>query len=569
MISHPNVMVEQSLCRSCGIINPVGCKLAERMHVLQALSEMTMTTFDLVKDQMEGYPGDLCRRCLSAVNTYIVFKKAFSEGQLKLKAQLKPEEAAAEAAGVATAPGILPLPESITAEVGENGDSGSGSNGNAMGEEESILPDLDLDMDFGENPVNVPQPVHIKEEKVRLISPSAFGKIISVKSEMSTPMDSENIAEGGLQEKVGSKSELDAIKGEKDTDEPSKSESNPDAEKSDASAEKESEDVEMGDKSDEKSAEENEATHKESGKESGKESSKESNKEVEENIDSTDEENLAKNKDNGSEIAAEEAEESPQDDAKESEAKKDAKIVQDDIVAKDSIEDTNPPTDDKKSDELEKEKERSDDPMEESITAETLDESTSVSASENATSETKKGPNGDDPLNCNNNDTNDLMDEPFFSNEDDNSQNTNVNGFDSATENIPDSNEDSLLMPQSIAEKEESSNLADDEESSNLLNDEDSANNIATEDLIENSNDSDVLVADSNVTSEDPFESFVESNENMANINDMGNSQNANDAFESIEENDETNNIIEENETIGLDEEEAGEDQGNSDTANS
>ena len=61
--------------------------------------------------------------------------------------------------------------------------------------EESILPDLDCEVDFGENPANIPQPVDIKKEKVRLITPSALGQI-SIKTEMGKSMDSENIVQG-------------------------------------------------------------------------------------------------------------------------------------------------------------------------------------------------------------------------------------------------------------------------------------------------------------------------------------------------------------------------------------
>ena len=80
-------LLEQKLCRSCGFINPVGCKLAERTDILQSLSELTNTPINLINDQMEGYPAEICRRCLSTVNNFTVFKKTFDEGQVKLKTQ--------------------------------------------------------------------------------------------------------------------------------------------------------------------------------------------------------------------------------------------------------------------------------------------------------------------------------------------------------------------------------------------------------------------------------------------------------------------------------------------------
>ena len=184
--------VEQKLCRSCGLVGPVGCKLAERPEVLQNLSELTLTPIDLVKDQVEGYPAEICRRCLSSITNCTVFKKTFCDGQEKLKARVVPP-----------AP-MLPLPPDLAASASDITESepsiDNSSPSVSMGQEESILPDLDLDMDFGENPANVPQPVNIKEEKVRVITPSM--EKIRIKSEVSKPMCSENIVEGGSEEKL-------------------------------------------------------------------------------------------------------------------------------------------------------------------------------------------------------------------------------------------------------------------------------------------------------------------------------------------------------------------------------
>ena len=67
--------------------------------------------------------------------------------------------------------------------------------------EESILPDLDCEVDYGENPANIPQPMNIKVEKVRVITPSQ--EKIRIKSEISLSMDSDNIVADPNQEKVG------------------------------------------------------------------------------------------------------------------------------------------------------------------------------------------------------------------------------------------------------------------------------------------------------------------------------------------------------------------------------
>ena len=179
--------VEQRLCRSCGLVGPVGCKLDERPEVLQNLSELTLTPIDLVKDQVEGYPAVICRRCLSSITNCTVFKKTFCDGQEKLKARVRP-------------PPMLPLPPELAASGSDITAAVDNSPSVSMGQEESILPDLDLDMDFGENPANVPQPVNIKEEKIRVITPSM--EKIRIKSEVSKPMCSENIVEGGSEEKL-------------------------------------------------------------------------------------------------------------------------------------------------------------------------------------------------------------------------------------------------------------------------------------------------------------------------------------------------------------------------------
>ena len=68
-VQMPN-RIEQRLCRSCGLISPVGCKLADRPEILQTLIELTMTSIDLMKDQMEGFPGEVCKRCMISINNF-------------------------------------------------------------------------------------------------------------------------------------------------------------------------------------------------------------------------------------------------------------------------------------------------------------------------------------------------------------------------------------------------------------------------------------------------------------------------------------------------------------------
>ena len=183
--------IEQKLCRSCGMVGPVGCKLAERPEILQSLSELTLTSIDLVKDQLEGYPAEICRRCLTSISNYTVFKKTFCDGQEKLKARVQPT--------------LLPLPADLAAAVNTADPSSPSA---STGQEESILPDLDLDMDFGENPANIPQPVSIKEERIRVITPSM--EKIRIKTEVSKPMNSDNIVEDGTEEKLVTKTEANS-----------------------------------------------------------------------------------------------------------------------------------------------------------------------------------------------------------------------------------------------------------------------------------------------------------------------------------------------------------------------
>ena len=198
--------VEQRLCRSCGLISPVGCKLSERQDLLQTLIELTMTGIDLVKDQIEGYPGEICKRCMVSINNFSAFKRTFEQGQTRLKShveRIRPQPAV----------GTLPLPDGIAAQPTEFASvdivtpSASSSNVDDIAAEESILPDLDCEVDFGENPANIPQPVDIREEKVRVITPSQEKIKFQIKSEVSQSMDSDNIVDNPNEEKVGERTD--------------------------------------------------------------------------------------------------------------------------------------------------------------------------------------------------------------------------------------------------------------------------------------------------------------------------------------------------------------------------
>ena len=74
----------------------------------------------LIKDQMEGYPAEICRRCLSTVNNFSVFKKTFNDGQVKLKQQFSVQQEQTMSSE------MLPLPDSITADNDPNSISNDG-----------------------------------------------------------------------------------------------------------------------------------------------------------------------------------------------------------------------------------------------------------------------------------------------------------------------------------------------------------------------------------------------------------------------------------------------------------
>ena len=83
---------------------------------------------DLSKDKDQGLPETICRKCTTVLSTYSLFKKSVETGQTKLKTisqekKRKLEEAAAAKAELAS------------------------RNSSEM----SILPDLDCDVEFGEN----------------------------------------------------------------------------------------------------------------------------------------------------------------------------------------------------------------------------------------------------------------------------------------------------------------------------------------------------------------------------------------------------------------------------------
>jgi hypothetical protein len=157
----PNAPMEQKLCRSCGLLGPVACRLVDRPELMQTLTDVTQTPIDLIKDELEGFPPDLCRRCSNALTSYVIFKRTFNEGQNRIKEQL------ARLRPTLT----LPLPDSLM-----HTDSFAAvdivDHTPMIQAEESILPDLDLDMDFGENPASIPQPVDIKQEKIKIITPT-------------------------------------------------------------------------------------------------------------------------------------------------------------------------------------------------------------------------------------------------------------------------------------------------------------------------------------------------------------------------------------------------------------
>lgn len=75
---------------------------------------------DLEQDKAEGYPETICRKCATALSTLSLFKKSVDSGQSKLKSISEDRQKKREEASKDTS-------------------------------ENSILPDLDCEVDFGEN----------------------------------------------------------------------------------------------------------------------------------------------------------------------------------------------------------------------------------------------------------------------------------------------------------------------------------------------------------------------------------------------------------------------------------
>ena len=82
---------------------------------------------DLEQDKAEGYPETICRKCTTGLSTLSLFKKSVDSGQSKLKSISEERQRKREESSKTTS-------------------------------ENSILPDLDCEVDFGENPDNIPQP---------------------------------------------------------------------------------------------------------------------------------------------------------------------------------------------------------------------------------------------------------------------------------------------------------------------------------------------------------------------------------------------------------------------------
>ena len=134
------------------------------------------------------------------------FKRTFETGQSRLKTHIERLRPALQSgtdniAADSDEPTVYvdnANVDIVTPNPGSSSSAGISEDSNA---EESILPDLDCEVDYGENPANIPQPVNIKVEKVRVITPSQ--EKIRIKSEISLSMDSDNIVADPNQEKVG------------------------------------------------------------------------------------------------------------------------------------------------------------------------------------------------------------------------------------------------------------------------------------------------------------------------------------------------------------------------------
>lgn len=140
-------LAPSKMCRACSYQSPYYFKISDKPELMELLKICAGLHIDAARDVEEGYPDVICRKCVTILTSLKQFRKTTEVGQEKLKAvidALKPK---------LLPPPTLPLPADLMPCPPSEST-------------ESILPDLDLGVDYGENPANIPQPVSIKQEKI-------------------------------------------------------------------------------------------------------------------------------------------------------------------------------------------------------------------------------------------------------------------------------------------------------------------------------------------------------------------------------------------------------------------
>ena len=169
-------------CRLCGEAHPKSGSLyalSERPQYVRNIESVLGLKIDPERDESEGMPGVICRKCCFNVTSFTDFKRKVKQGQDNLSrwVQVNNREVTVAVVGNGTEH-VQDNEESVVSDPFEN-DAPGPENDAPNEESESILPDLDMDVILdacGENiddeeEGEVPKPVQIKAEKIEIKDP--------------------------------------------------------------------------------------------------------------------------------------------------------------------------------------------------------------------------------------------------------------------------------------------------------------------------------------------------------------------------------------------------------------
>ncbi len=134
------------LCRLCSVAYPKNgplYSLGDRPELIKKIAHILEVKLDLEADKTQGYPGVVCKKCFINVSLFYDFKILVYEGFAKLGRILEVCENSKEA-------------EATGAPKEAAGVLGSSSAGLDTSTEQSILPDLELEVEVAEEKVQLP-----------------------------------------------------------------------------------------------------------------------------------------------------------------------------------------------------------------------------------------------------------------------------------------------------------------------------------------------------------------------------------------------------------------------------